>query len=183
VSGRCCPSVRTVVLPLHTISIIRYERQDHGVWRPDGWTSSARLSLSKIASGREHTSSERLQLSSHICVWDKNPITCRTLNGVRTVLPRHLDGCTWTLDDSRILNSGRTIFHYVQTDATLNSSKLLGTDGGPDRKFSSSERMLLTDERPDGIPHRPDGCKRTELTDLNSAQSLLEAHNWSVDSE
>jgi hypothetical protein len=36
---------------------------------------------------------------------------------------------------------------------------------------------LLTDECPDGIPRHPDGCKGTELTDLNSAQSLLEAHN------
>jgi len=37
--------------------------------------------------------------------------------------------------------------------------------------------MLLTEECPDGIQHRPDGCKGAELTDLNSAQSLLEAHN------
>jgi len=37
--------------------------------------------------------------------------------------------------------------------------------------------MLLTDEGPDGIPRRPNRCKETELTDLNSAQSLLEAHN------
>jgi hypothetical protein len=35
--------------------------------------------------------------------------------------------------------------------------KLLDTDGRPDKKFSSSGRMLLTDERPDGIPRRPDG--------------------------
>jgi hypothetical protein len=42
-------------------------------------------------------------------------------------------------------------------DATLNCSKLLDTDGHPDRKISSSGRMLLTDERPDGIPCRPDG--------------------------
>jgi hypothetical protein len=41
---------------------------------------------------------------------------------------------------------------------------------------------MLTDERLDGIPHRQDGCKRTELTVLKSAQSLLEVHNKSVDS-
>jgi hypothetical protein len=69
------------------------------------------------------------------------------------------------------------ICHYIRTDATLNSSKLLDTDGHPDRKFSSSGRMLLTNERPDGIPHCLDGCKGTELTDLNSAQSFLESHN------
>jgi hypothetical protein len=59
----------------------------------------------------------------------------------------------------------------------LNSLKFLDTDGHPDKKFSSSGRMLLTDERPDGIRRRPDECKGTELTDLNFAQSLLEAHN------
>jgi hypothetical protein len=36
---------------------------------------------------------------------------------------------------------------------------------------------LLTDECPDKIPCCPDRCKGTELTDLNSSQSLLEAHN------
>jgi hypothetical protein len=39
----------------------------------------------------------------------------------------------------------------------LNCSKRLDTDGRPDGKISSSRRMLLTDERPDGIPRRPDG--------------------------
>jgi hypothetical protein len=62
-------------------------------------------------------------------------------------------------------------------DATLNSSKLLHTDGRPNGKFSSSGRTLLTDEHPDGIRRRPDGCKVTKLTDLNSSQCLLEAHN------
>jgi len=35
--------------------------------------------------------------------------------------------------------------------------KLLDTEGCPDGKISSSGQMLLTDERPDGIPRRPDG--------------------------
>jgi hypothetical protein len=52
VSGRCCPSVQTVALLLHAISILRPERLDHGVWRSDGWTSSARLALTRIVSGR-----------------------------------------------------------------------------------------------------------------------------------
>jgi hypothetical protein len=85
------------------------------------------------------------------------------------VLPRHPDGCTRTLGSSRTLNSSRTIYHYVRTDATLNSSKLL--DIGDVRTDA------LTDERLDGISHRSDGCKGTELTVLNSTQSLLEAHN------
>jgi hypothetical protein len=74
------------------------------------------------------------------------------------------------LDSSRTLNSGWTICHNVWTNATLSSSKLLDTNGCPDGKFSLSGWMLLTDEC-------PDVCKGTELTDLNSAQSLLEAHN------
>jgi hypothetical protein len=40
--------------------------------------------------------------------------------------------------------------HVVRTDAILNSSKFLDTDGSPDGKFSSSGLMLLTGERPDG---------------------------------
>jgi len=59
----------------------------------------------------------------------------------------------------------------------LNCLKLLDTDGRLDGKFSSSGQILLTDERPDKIPRRPDGCKGTKMTDLNSALSLLEAHN------
>jgi hypothetical protein len=82
-----------------------------------------------------------------------------------------------TLGSSRTLKSIQTICHYVRTDANLNYSKLLGTDGLPNGKFSSSGWMLLSDEHLDGIPRLPDGCKGTELTDLNSAQSLLKAHN------
>jgi hypothetical protein len=40
-----------------------------------------------------------------------------------------------------------------------------------------------TVECQDGICHRPDGCKGTELTILNFTQSLLEAQKCSVDSE
>jgi hypothetical protein len=71
----------------------------------------------------------------------------------------------------RTLKSVRTICHYVRTDANLNCLKLLDTDGRPNGMFSSSRRMLLTDERSNGIPRRSDGCKGTELTNLNSAQS------------
>jgi hypothetical protein len=67
------------------------------------------------------------------------------------------DGCAGTLGSSRTLKSVRTICHYVRTDAILNCSKLLDTDGRPDGKFSSSGQMLLTDDRPDGILSHPDG--------------------------
>jgi hypothetical protein len=123
-----------------------------GVALASGWLYfcyTTCLSKDSVWTGTPHRP-DGLQLSSHICVWDSNPITCWTLNGVRTVLPRRLDGCTWTLDSSRTLNSGRTICHYVRTDAILNSSKFLDTDGRPNKKFSSFGRMLLTDECPDG---------------------------------
>jgi len=42
-------------------------------------------------------------------------------------------------------------------DAILNCSKHLDTDKRPDEKILSSGRMLLIDDRPDGIPHRSDG--------------------------
>jgi hypothetical protein len=92
-------------------------------------------------------------------------------------MTRRLDGFTGTLGSSQTLKSVRTICHYVQMDATLNCSKLLDIDGSPDRKFSSFRWMFLTDECPEEIPRRPDKCKGTELTYLNFAQSLLEAHN------
>jgi hypothetical protein len=46
-------------------------------------------------------------------------------------------------------------------DTILNSLKFLDTDGRPDGKFSSSRQMLLTEERPEGIPRRPNGWKGT----------------------
>jgi hypothetical protein len=83
-----------------------------------------------------------------------------------------LNWCTWTLDYSGSLKSGRTICHYVRTNATLNSSKLLDTDGGLDWKFSSSGWMLLTDERSDGLQGRPDGCLGSDFSELEFAQNL-----------
>jgi len=76
--------------------------------------------------------------SSHICVFKGNPFTCRTLTGVQTVLPRRPDGCTWTLDSFGTLKS----IHDVRTDATLNCSKLLDTDGSSDDIATSSGWML-----------------------------------------
>jgi hypothetical protein len=47
----------------------------------------------------------------------------------------------------------------------------------------SPDGCFLTDECSDGIPRRPDGCKGSDFTVLNFAQSLLEVHNRSIDSE
>jgi hypothetical protein len=105
------------------------------------------------------------------------------------VLLKCSDGCKLEQFETS-QHSGRSVWKVliVQTDDALDrrgsrrydtSSGWLAlwTDGRPDRMFSSSGRMLLTEERPEGIPRRPDGCKGIELTDLNSAQSILEAHN------
>jgi len=111
--------VRTVGLMWHTISILRLVHPDHGDWRPDGWNLYARLALSRIASGQEHTLSERLQLSSHICVLERNYFPYRTLKGVRP--------CCWD----------------VRTNVTWSSSKLRNTEESQDEKFLSSEWMML----------------------------------------
>jgi hypothetical protein len=116
--------------------------------RPDGCTFAARLATKdSVWTGTPHRP-DGLQFSSHICVWDRNPITCRTLNGVRMIFPRRPNGYTWTLDSSRTLNSVWMIYHYVRTDAILNSPKFLDTNWLPDWKFSLSRRMLLTEKHP-----------------------------------
>jgi hypothetical protein len=117
--GRCCHSVRKIALQLHAISILRPERPDHGVWRPDGWTSSAWLALSRIAFGQNNHVVLTVEQSSHICVLERNILTCRTLKGVRK--------CCWV----------------VWTNATKSSSKFLDIEGHLDGKFLSSGRMML----------------------------------------
>jgi len=52
----------------------------------------------------------------------------------------------------------------MQTGAVL---KLLDTEEGPDRKVSSSGRMMLwTVGRLDGMVRRPDGYQGTEFSEL-----------------
>jgi hypothetical protein len=89
--------------------------------------------------------SGRMQLSSHICVWEGNPFTCRTLTGVRTVLPRRPDGCIWMLDSSQTLKSVRTRCCYVQTEASLNNLNLLDIDGRSDAWLGRSDGNLEFD--------------------------------------
>jgi hypothetical protein len=73
------------------------------------------------------------------------------------------------LDSSRTLKGGCTICHYVRTDATLNSSKFLDTDGRPDSISTSSGRMLLTEERPNGLQGRSDICLGSDFSELEFA--------------
>jgi hypothetical protein len=82
----------------------------------------------------------------------RNPNACQILNGVRTVLPRRPDRCTWMLDSSRTLNSDWTICHYIWTDANLNCSNLLDTDGGPNgccwlKSVRTEYNIVRTDAR------------------------------------
>jgi hypothetical protein len=147
-------SVRTLKADVRTVELDMHDLP-YGGHRPDGIT-------------------HRLDGYSRLPItvsWGRNPNACQTLNGVRTVLPRRPDGCTWTLDSSRTLNSVRTICHYVRTDAILNSLKFLDTNGRPDGKFSSG-RMLLADERPDGITHRLNGCVGSDFSEWESTQNL-----------
>jgi len=137
-SGRCCLSVRTVALQLHTIFIIRTRVLTVLPWRPDGCNSSPRLALSRIAS-------ERLQLSSHIYLCEWNLFTYRTLTGIRTVLPCLPDGCTWMLDSSGTLKRVRTCCCDVRMDASLNNSNLLNTDGHPDAWLYCPDGSLGSD--------------------------------------
>jgi hypothetical protein len=51
-------------------------------------------------------------------------------------------------------------------DATLNSLKLLDTDGHPNGIAKSFGRMLLTEERPNVILGRLDGCLGFDFFDL-----------------
>jgi hypothetical protein len=128
-SKRCCPSVQTVALLLYAISIIRTERPDSVDWRPDGWTSSAWLALSRIASGR-------LQLSSHFYVWKGNPFTCQTLKGVWTCCRDIQTDATWNslklLEtdgslDGKFLSSGRMLLDWrVSGRNTTSSGRMQG---------------------------------------------------------
>lgn len=145
--------VRTVNL-MHAISI--YEAHAFGPWRlsSERLNLNAWLSLWMSVSGRESTSSGRLQLSPHICVLERNPIADWTLSGVQT--------CCWN----------------VRKGASWNSSKLLDTGEGPD-----GQKVLIvqTDdtwivERPNCISRRSDGCKGSDFFDSKSVQNLLETY-------
>jgi hypothetical protein len=120
-------------------------------WGPNDCDSSPCLALSRMASGRCRLVI-RMDASvfPYSCLWRK-PNSPRTLIGVQTVLPHRPDGCIGMLETSWTLKSVRTYCHYIRTDATLNYSKLLYTHGNPDGIATSSGRMLLIDERPDGI--------------------------------
>jgi hypothetical protein len=111
-----------------------HARSDHEDRRPDVWIWIAILALWLSVSGRESTSSGRLQRSSHICVLERNPEA-------------------WSNTESR-----PTCCWNVRTDASWSGSKLLNTGEGLDGKFSSSGWMMLgTARHANGMICRPDG--------------------------
>jgi hypothetical protein len=92
-SGRCCPSVWTVALQLYAIFILRFECLDHRVYRPGGWTSSAWLALSRIASGRNgHVVQTVAVVFPYLC-FGKKSIYLSNTKGHPTVLLRRPNGC------------------------------------------------------------------------------------------
>jgi hypothetical protein len=57
-----------------------------------------------------------------------------------------------------------TCCHDIRTNATLNCSNLLDTDGSLDGIATSSGQMLLTDERPDALLGRSDRNKGSDFS-------------------
>jgi hypothetical protein len=144
---------------MYAISI--YEAWAPGPWRlmSGRLDLNARLALWMSTPGCEHTLFGWLQLSSHICVLERNPVVDRTLSGVRM-------SC-WN----------------VRTDSSWNSLKLLVTEEGPDGKFSSFGRMMLGQLSVRTEYHvLRTVAREPNLTALKSTQSLLEEQNRSVDS-
>jgi hypothetical protein len=132
VSGWCCPSVQTVALLLHAIAITRLGVRTVLPWRPDGCNSSPRLALSRKASRRVRPVVRMVAVVFPYLCQRRKSFYRWTLTGVQMVLPRHLNGCTWTHDSSGTLKSIQPRCCDVRTNASLNSLKLLDTDGSSD---------------------------------------------------
>jgi hypothetical protein len=108
-SGRCCPSIRTVALRLHVITIIRLWASDPKGWCPDGWTGARNFHIWCLIVRTMKTNIQTVELCMHhlpygghhsdgithrpndfsrlpITVsWGRNSSTCQTMNGVGTV--------------------------------------------------------------------------------------------------
>jgi hypothetical protein len=63
-------------------------------------------------------------------------------------------------------------------DTTKSNLKYLDIEGHPDGRkvFVVRKDDDLTDERPDGVSHRPDGCKGTELHCFCWRNNQLQRH-------
>jgi hypothetical protein len=160
VSRSCCLSVWTVALLLHVISIIRIERSDSVDWCPDGWTSSARLALSRIAFGRNnHVVQMVAAIFPYLCLEWKSFYLLNT-ERQPDVLLRRPNGCNLEhFEASRYIWESERKVLVVRTNVTWLTS------------VRTEYHVVRTDARD------------LNFTVLNSAQSLLETHTQSVDSE
>jgi len=149
-----------VALLLHTISIIRPECPDSVDRHPDGWMSSARLALSRIASGRNNYVVRMVvAVFPYLCLERKFFYLSNTERRP-DVLLRRPNGCNLERFEAfgHKWESGRKFF-VVRTDvAWLMSGR-------------TEYHVVRMDARD------------LNFTVLNFAQSLLEVHNRSVDSE
>jgi hypothetical protein len=92
-SGRCCTSVQTVALMLHTISIIRIERPDNVDWRPNGFKSSAHLALSRMGSEENNHVIETVAAVFPYLSLERKSFYLLNTERRPDVLLRRLNGC------------------------------------------------------------------------------------------
>jgi hypothetical protein len=147
-----------------------YARPDHGRPASGRLSLNCELALRSSASGRESTSSGRLQQSSYIYFWKENLKLDRSLRVVWTGCWVVRTDASWNRSFS-IQRSIQTEIHVVQTDDALvcRASGRYGT--------SSGRLELWTDERPDEMTRCSDGWQGTEISDLQTVQNLLK-HFW-----
>jgi hypothetical protein len=150
--GRCCLSIWTVALLLYAISIIRSEH-------PDVWTSSARLALSRIASGwNNHVVRTVVAVFPYLCL-ERKSLYLLSTEGRLDVLLRHPNRC----NREQFEASG----HRWESGQKISSSIWMMFDRwASGRNTTSSRRIQGTWTSLSWILH-----------------SLLEAQNWSVDFE
>jgi hypothetical protein len=159
-SGWCCPSFRTVVLLLHAIFIIRTERPDSVDWRSDGCNSSIRLAFLRIAS-RWNTYVVRTVAAAfpYLYLEMKSFYLSNTERRPDMLLIRP-NGCN--------LKQFETSGHWWESRL---KDLIVRTDVAWQMSVWMEYHVVRTNARD------------LNFTILNSAQSLLEAHNRSVDSE
>jgi len=160
VSGQYCPSIQTVALLPHGISIIRTDCPDNVDWHSNGCKSSAHFALSRIAYGRNNHVVWTVAAVFPYLRLERKPFHFSNTERRLDVLLRHPNGCNLEqFEASRHKwESGQKVL-VVWTDVALPTS------------VRTQYHIIRTDARD------------LNFIVLNSAQSLLEAHRRSVDSE
>jgi hypothetical protein len=114
-------------------------------------------------SGKESTSSERLQQSSHICVLERNPEAWSNTKSRPDVLLKHPDGCTLDqIETSRHRRRFRWEVLVIWMDDALDRWMYEQYD------TPFGRLVLWTDGRPDGMTRCPDGWQGTEFSALQT---------------